>query len=82
MSRIGLLVPIAALLVLVVLPIGTMVSESVTVGEVRTKDGQVFRGMLLDRDETVVRIRPRDTGRTEDTAITTSSPSSVVTPSA
>ena len=66
MSRIGVLVTCACLLALVVLPFGTVVVESLTVGEVRTTSGEVFRGLITFEDESKVAIRPRSTGRTEE----------------
>jgi len=64
MTRIGVTVSCAILALLVLLPVGTMVVESFTVGEVRTRSGEVYRGMITGNDADLVRIRPRDTGRT------------------
>jgi len=66
MGRIGVTISGLLLLLLVVLPFGRMVAESLTVGEVRLKNGIVYRGPITDQDERLVCIRPRNTGRTEE----------------
>ncbi|MHC4408402.1 MAG: hypothetical protein ACYS0F_05310, partial [Planctomycetota bacterium] len=66
MGRIGVTTSVILLALLVLLPFGTMVWESLSVGEVRLKNGSVYRGPITDQDEEWVRIRPRTTGRTEE----------------
>ena len=66
MGRIGVTISCLALTLLVVLPLGSMVGQSLLVGEVRLKNGEVFRGQMLGADEKYVRIRPRAEGRTRE----------------
>jgi iron(III) transport system permease protein len=66
MGRIGVTISVILLALLVLLPFGTMIWESLAVGEVRLKNGSVYRGPITDQDEQLVRIRPRTTGRTEE----------------
>ncbi|MHC4940915.1 MAG: ABC transporter permease [Planctomycetota bacterium] len=66
MGRIGVTFSGILLALLVLLPFGTMVVESLSVGEVRLKNGSVYHGPITDQDDEWVRIRPRTTGRTEE----------------
>ena len=66
MGRIGVTISCLALGLLVLLPLASMVGQSLVVGEVRLNDGSVYRGQFLGTDEQYVRIRPRDEGRTRE----------------